>query len=121
MEESERDSTDDWQLGPDERPPSVQELLARIDGAVASARASEGAVEVVGEAAIKAAERARLAVEQAHTAAEAAHRSAELAERASAMLPHSGNGSSHGALVEDERMRNFTLRADRLVARLRAL
>ena len=134
MEASERDSTNDWVLGPDERPPSVQELVERIDQAVAAARASEGAVEVVGEAAIRAAERARQAVEQANRAAEQAERSAVTAERAGAMLangrgigaatvgaPGTPPARKGGDLYDDERMRSFVLRADRVAARLRAL
>ncbi len=72
MESDERDSTSDWVLPGDARPPLVSELVARIDEALATARASEAAVMTVGAAAIDAAEQAK--------------RAAELAERASAAM-----------------------------------
>ena len=72
MEVPERDSTRDWELPEDARPPLLSELVARIDEALATARASEAAVMTVGAAAIDAAEQAK--------------RAADLAERASAAM-----------------------------------
>ncbi|HEY1356354.1 MAG TPA: hypothetical protein VGF09_08560 [Solirubrobacterales bacterium] len=72
MQEPERDTTRDWVLPDDARPPLVSELVERIDEALATARASEAAVMTVGAAAIDAAEQAK--------------RAAELAERASAAM-----------------------------------
>src|SRR5262249_37573618 len=72
MELPERDSTREWTLPEDARPPLVSELVARIDGARATAGASGAAVMTVGAAAIDAAEQAK--------------RAADLAERASAAM-----------------------------------
>jgi hypothetical protein len=115
MEGSERDSTQDWLLPKSARPPSVAELSQRIDEAVATARASEAAVMVVGEAALDAAEQAR--------------RAAELAERASAaMLAGSGGAQSRGSgttgptpAPSDDSLRSFSERADRVARRLHEL
>ena len=94
----------------------VSELVARIDEALATARASEAAVMTVGAAAIDAAEQAR--------------RAAELAERASAaMLERSGPppdaaptaAGDRGRAEEDDSLRDFSARADRLAARLKEL
>lgn len=78
-------------------------LEERVDEALATARASAAAVMTVGAAALDAAEQAR--------------RAAELAERASAALL----ADRDRAPAEDDSLRDFTARADRLVARLRAL
>jgi hypothetical protein len=124
MQEPERDTTRDWVLPEERRPPLVSELVARIDEALATARASEAAVMTVGAAAIDAAEQAK--------------RAADLAERASAaMLERSGPSASapvppaqaetpdsapvSPALEEDASHRDFSARADRLAARLREL
>lgn len=122
MEASERDSTQDWLLPEGSGPPLLSELEIRIDEAVATARASERAVMVVGDLAIDAAEQAR--------------RAAELAERASASALEASRGA---ASVEPSRaaspaipsaqvgpamdggLQGFSERADRVVARLRAL
>ncbi|HET7177806.1 MAG TPA: hypothetical protein VFI63_03875 [Solirubrobacterales bacterium] len=79
----------------------LAELSIRVDEALATARASEAAIMTVSAAAFDAAEQAR--------------RAAELAERASAALLA---GRARGA---DDCLRNFTARADRVAARLRAL
>jgi hypothetical protein len=109
MEGSERDSTRDWLIPGHTAPPLFGELVQRIDEALAIAQASEKAVMTVGAAALDAAEHAR--------------RSAELAERASAaMLEDRRRGASAaGDASEDHGMRGFNERADRVVARLRAL
>jgi hypothetical protein len=117
MEASERDSTRDWLLPGQSRPPLIGELEDRIDEALATARASEAAVMTVGAAALDAAEQAR--------------RAADLAERASAaMLADRGSPggtwpiplrSAPGSGSEDDSLRAFSDRADRVVARLRQL
>jgi hypothetical protein len=108
MEGSERDSTRDWLIPGHTAPPLFGELVQRVDEALAIAKASEKAVMTVGAAALDAAGQAR--------------RSAELAERASAaMLEDRRRQASAGPASEDHGMRDFGERADRLVARLRAL
>ena len=120
MEAPERDSTRDWFIPEDARSPLLGELVARIDEALATARASEAAVMTVGAAAIDAAEQAK--------------RAAELAERASAALlkqpapapvtapaPRPSPAPRARPTDEDESMREFSARADRLAARLREL
>jgi len=106
MEGSERDSTQDWLLPEGSAPPLLSELEQRIDEALVIAKASERAVVVVGDAALDAAQQAR--------------RAADLAERATAAalsivppLPEKP--------PEDAALRSFSERADRVVARLRAL
>jgi phosphodiesterase/alkaline phosphatase D-like protein len=118
----ERDSTQDWLLRPDSAPPLLGELVDRIDEALKVAYASESAIDSAGAAATDAAERARAAMEQAQRAAEQAYRSAEFAERASvAMLEDRRRRAPADAPVEDPGLRSFSDRADRVVARLRAL
>jgi hypothetical protein len=120
MAESERDNTDDWLPPPATRPATVGELEQRIDVALAVARASETAALEIGAAALDAAEQAR--------------RAAELAERASDAAHGNGNGGDGGApAVTPPRrvtvvaanggaqLESFTERADRVMARLRAL
>ncbi len=108
LEASERDSTQDWRLPASQAPPLLPELVRRVDEALAIARSSEGAVTTVGAAALEAAEQAR--------------RAAELAERASAALLAERRLHSAPVPVEPgRRMASFTERADRVVARLRAL
>ena len=114
MEATERDSTEDWLLPEGARPPLLHELEARIDEALIVAKASEKAVMAVGDAALDAAQQAR--------------RAAELAERASAAAlaasarVEAGAGVAFGRVPpEDVALRNFSERADRVVARLRAV
>jgi Cdc6-like AAA superfamily ATPase len=107
MEGSERDSTGDWLLPAGSAPPRIGELEARIDEAVETARASEAAVRVASAAAVDAAGEAR--------------RAAELAERASEAAFAAGQAAAAPTVWEDERLRAFTERADRVVARLRAV
>jgi len=122
MDPSERDSTQDWLLPTDSAPPLLGELVERIDEALNVAYASESAIESAGAAATDAAERARAAMEQAHRAAEQAYRSAEFAERASvAVLDLRRERGPGGTGAEDPGLRSFSDRADRVVARLRAL
>lgn len=103
MEAAERDSTQDWLLPEGSAPPLLSELEARIDEALVIAKASEKAVVEIGAAAIDAAEQAR--------------RAAEIAERATV----AALGASTPEPGEDAALRRFSERADRVVARLRAL
>lgn len=112
MKDSERDDTQDWILSESARPPLLSDLERRIDEAVVTARASEAAVRTVGAAALDAAKQAR--------------RAAELAERASAAMladrrPAGPATPQVETPPEDKSLRSFTERADRVVARLRAL
>jgi hypothetical protein len=106
MEASERDSTQDWLLPGGSVPPLLSELEGRIDEALTVARASEKAVMAVGEMALDAADQAR--------------RAADVAERAST-LALNAQPAAPEAPVEDVALRRFSERADRVVARLRAL
>jgi hypothetical protein len=120
MEDSERDSTQDWALPALARPPLLNELEARIDEAMVTARASEVAVMAVGEAALEAAEQAR-------HAAGIAERAAATALDAQRRLAAAPLGTEEpvarpaGADGPDERLRNFADRADRIARRLREL
>ena len=118
MEESERDSTQDWLLPESSRPPLLGELEARIEEATATARASEAAVTTVGAAAIAAAEQARQAAGIAERAAATA-----LAARRSVSPGGDGEQVAYSAGIDgqDEGLRDFTVRADRIVRRLRDL
>ena len=108
MEAAERDTTQDWLLPEHARPPLLSELVRRIDEALATARASEAAVMTVGAAALDAAEQAR--------------RAADLAERASAQRSlRRSAGLATPTAGEDDGLRDFSDRADRVVARLREL
>jgi hypothetical protein len=124
MESAERDSTQDWLLPEGSAPPLLRDLELRVDEALALARASEQAVQVVGDAAIDAAK-------QAHRAAELAERasaSALTASQAAAASPGGpaaagppGDVFSTPAASGDPSLRGFSERADRVVARLRAV
>jgi hypothetical protein len=112
VEATERDSTQDWLLPAEAVPPTVGELEDRIDEAVTIARASEAAVMTVGAAALEAANQA--------------NRAAEIAERASTVALDAQKSVAQSAAraqeeSEDRSLRGFTERADRVVARLRAL
>jgi hypothetical protein len=109
MEGSARDSTQDWLLPEEALPPLLSELELRIDEAVATARASEKAVMTVGASAVEAATQAR--------------RAAGIAERAAATALDAQKRSEAvlAAPAEDENMRRFSDRADRVVRRLRQL
>lgn len=105
------DPTHEWRLPRSEKPPLIGELVERIDEAVTIARASEAAVMTVGAAALDAAEQAR--------------RAADLAERASARMaaPRANRGGSWPIrlVADDDQLRDFASRADRVAERLRAL
>lgn len=112
MDAASAESTQDWLLPEGRRPPTVAELERRIEEALVTARASEAAVMTVGAAAFDAAEQARRAAELAERASDAA---LQVARGRSAVAPEADPGS------EDEGLRDFSERADRLVARLRQL
>lgn len=116
MDAAARDTTQDWLLPEHSRPPLIGELELRIEEALATARASEAAVMIVGAAALDAAEQAR--------------RAADLAERASAAAVDARGrvtsiavaaSPAPGPEPEDASLGDFSQRADRLVARLRQL
>ncbi len=109
MEDRAADVTQDWQLPEPARPPLVGELVERIDEALATARASEAAVMTVGAAALDAAEQAK--------------RAADLAERASVVALAGAGERNPIRLVqpEDDGLRDFAARADRVAERLRLL
>jgi hypothetical protein len=117
MDAATHDARQNWLLPERSRPPLIGELERRIDEALATARASEAAVMTVGAAALDAAEQAR--------------RAAELAERASAAALEARRPapvSVSPAVVParahrpgDASLKDFSERADRLVARLRQL
>jgi hypothetical protein len=121
VEGAERDSTQDWLLPESKAPPRLAELALRVDEALAIARSSEEAVNVVGEAALEAARQAR--------------RAAELAESASAVALDASRAVSAGRAApspavesvlpivegDDQALRRFIERADRVAARLQAI
>jgi hypothetical protein len=102
------DATQEWALPEAEKPPLIGELVERIDEAVAIARASEAAVMTVGAAALDAAEQAK--------------RAADLAERASRRTSgDAADGRPMRLVADDDQLRDFASRADRVAERLRAL
>lgn len=111
MEGGERDDTQDWLLPEGAAPPLLGELEERIDEALIIAKASEKAAIEIGDAALDAAAQAR--------------RAADLAERASEAALSASAGSPPAPRLpeqhEDPLLRSFSERADRVVARLRAL
>lgn len=125
----------DMQCGPATAvvsPTAIADLERRVDEALATARASEAAVMTVGAAAFDAAEQARRAAELAERAS-----AAMLGERRSSMPPAAESAllppepvageirvtAAERPMIapEDDRLRAFNLRADRVAARLRAL
>jgi hypothetical protein len=104
------ESTEEWRLPAGAAPPTIAELVGRIDEAVATARASEAAVMTVGAAALDAAEQAR--------------RAADLAQRASAAVASATR--RRPALPPDlpgdgDPMDDFSARADQVAERLQRL
>ena len=106
----ERDDTQDWLLPEGSAPPLLNQLEQRIDEALVIAKASERAAIEIGDAALEAAGQARRAAEQAERAATAA-----LSAIPSPLAAGSGPAPADAALL------SFSERADRVVARLRAL
>jgi hypothetical protein len=142
MEGTERDSTQDWLLPEGSAPPLLVDLELRVDEALAVARASEEAVGAVGAAAIDAAQQARRAAELAERASEAAlsvsragaaRLPEEVGQAAAASTPVAAGPAIVASPPEpvgpvapaspavDASLRSFSERADRVVARLRAL
>jgi hypothetical protein len=118
-----RDSTQDWLLPAGAKPPSVAELQSAIEQALAVAHASERAVISVGAAALDAAEQARRAASIAERAAATALQAQRRASSAGSELQR-GSDRRPAARVtdgEDDRLRSFTDRANRVGARLLAL
>jgi hypothetical protein len=116
MEGSARDDTQDWLLPESAAPPLLSELEQRIDEALVIAKASESAAVAIGDAALDAAQQAR--------------RAADLAARATAAVLEAGPAQPASrpepapqpeGPAEDAALRSFSARADRVVARLRAL
>lgn len=114
MDAAERDSTQDWLLPEHSTPPLLSELEGRIDEALATARASKAAVTTVGAAALNAADQARRAAQLAERASAAA---VGTEERVAAMRVT----TQPSFAPEDDSLRGFSERADRIVARLREL
>jgi hypothetical protein len=113
------DSTEDWLLPEHSRPPLIGELERRVELALTMARASEAAVVTVGAAAISAAEQAERAAGLAEKASATA---LEVQDRIAAMtLAPAAPPAESGGDEADDRLSDFSARADRLVARLRQL
>jgi hypothetical protein len=116
------DSTQDWLLPEQSRPPLIGELERRVELALTMARASEAAVVTVGAAAISAAEQAERAAGLAEKASTLA---LEAQDRVAAMTVTPSSSSPPSAESErpegDDSLSDFSARADRLVARLRQL
>jgi len=130
------ESTQDWLLPEQSRPPLIGELERRVELALTVARASEAAVVTVGAAAISAAEQAEraagLAERASATVLEVQDRVATMTHAPATALPPAaspsprstdapGAGDSPGSEGEDASLSDFSARADRLVARLRQL
>lgn len=122
MDSAAADTTQDWLLPDHSRPPLIGELERRIDTALATARSSEAAVMTIGAAALDAAEQARHAAELAEQASSAAldaqDRVARLVTPPVAERRSEASGEPEAG---EESLRDFSERADRLVARLRQL
>lgn len=124
MDHEHGDDTQDWVLPASAAPPTVAELVARIDEALATARASEAAVMTVGSAALDAAEQARRAAdlaEQASATALAATDSSLARQPPPRIQTVSLAHSPRAAEADDDCLRDFSARADRVAARLRQL
>jgi hypothetical protein len=136
MTEGERDSTQDWLLPAARRLPTVFEIEQRIDVALAVARASEAAALELGAAAIDSAEQARRAADLAERASASVNAGAVASVRANGVEPSpghgakaaevdagggSGNGEITAVAVIEDPLHHFSERADRVLARLRAI
>jgi type IV secretory pathway VirJ component len=119
MERVADDTTQDWLVPGHSRPPLIGELEQRVEEALVTARASEAAVITVGAAALDAAEQARRAAELAERASAAA---LDAQDRVALIVASAAPAEPAPAPASDsESMRDFSERADRLVARLRQL
>lgn len=124
MEDGERDGTQDWLLPEAVRPPLIGELERRVEEALVTARASEAAIMTVGASALDAAEQARRAARLAERASVSAWNAQKRVEAVAAARLGSGEAvATQRAKTEssDDRLNDFSARADRLVARLRQL
>ena len=141
MSTTERDSTDDWILPAAARPVTIHELEQRVDVALAVARSAEAAAVEIGGAAIDAAEQARRAAEFAERAVSGEPELLPLpADNGAEPEPGANGVGGDGVFAvevvangieapaeqdrgegEDERLRLFSERADRVMTRLRAL
>ncbi len=108
-----RDSTQDWLVPEESRPPLWSELEARVDEAVTIARASEAAIEVFGNAAIEAAKQACRAAELAEQAS--------IAVVAGSAAANGGDPTAPEGAPVDPSLGAFRDHADRVMARLMAL
>lgn len=139
IEGTQRDNTEDW-IVPRAAVPTIAELEARIDEALVIARASEEGVREVGDIALDAARQARRAAEAAEASAAAASSARSEAEarqdRSGATKPgtiEAGPRRVRGSQAPtpaslrrpgpsaEARLRSFNERADRLLARVRAV
>lgn len=120
MAAAERDSTLEWVLPEAARPPSVRELEARIEEALATARASEAAAMTVGAAALDAAAQARRAAELAERAATSAADAAG-GPRGPGLSPISGARGTAVPKRPGGSLGDFDAQADQLMERLRQL
>ena len=122
IEGTRRDNTEDW-IVPRAAVPTIAQLEARIDEAMVIARASEEGVREVGEIALDAARQARRAAEAAEASAQAASSpprpAAEPSQPRVPRLP--APAARRPAPSAEARLRSFNERADRLLARVRAV
>jgi trimeric autotransporter adhesin len=81
-EGTERDTTDEWRIAPQQAPATVAELEERIDAALVTAQAAEEAALEIGAAGVEAADQARRAAAMAEQASAAASRAASEASAA---------------------------------------
>jgi hypothetical protein len=95
VESSERDSTQDWEIPRGRGTSLIVELEAKVDEAVAVARASEDGVQAVGEVALDAARQARRAAEAAESASRAAAEARD--EIGAAQIGSATNAGKEGA------------------------
>jgi hypothetical protein len=124
MATAERDSTEEWLLPESARPPLMSELEARIDEAMATAKATESAVVTIGAAALDAAEQARYAAELAERASAAMYAGAQATVaggREDGRTPEDRQDANDHSADEADPLADFNERADRLVARLAEL
>jgi uncharacterized protein YkwD len=122
MDTAAGDSTQDWLLPEQARPPTIGELERRVGEALATARAAEAAVMTVGAAALDAAEQARHAAELAERAsATAVDVQREVASTVASPPQAAAPDATESSEAEDDSLSDFSERADRLVARLRQL
>jgi broad specificity phosphatase PhoE len=122
MDSAAADTTQDWLLPGHSRPPLIGELEQRIETALATARSSEAAVMTIGAAALDAAEQARHAAELAERASTAALDAQDrVARLVIPLAPERKPAPPHEPEAGGESLRDFSERADRLVARLRQL